>query len=82
MVNAEGNSYLSCFSYKVRNVLYKKKWIEPFGNQGDYLFFYSFKFIWTPNALIRKQSIDALENVVIRLRAVELEELGELARRR
>ncbi|MCC2424290.1 AHH domain-containing protein [Bacillus wiedmannii] len=50
--------------------------------------------VWAPNAVIGQHSLDALENVVNRLRAVEfeggdlddiveaLEELGELASRR
>ena len=66
----------------------------PFEYQKDYPFFRSFRFIWTPNAVIGQHSIDALGNVVNRLRAVEarvcdfddivevLEELGKLASRR
>lgn len=53
---------------------------RAFQNQRDYPFLFSFRFIWAPNAVIGQHSLDALEEVVNRLRAVEaLEDLGDIA---
>ena len=79
MVKAKGIVFLYCFVVKLEIFLYKKNWIEPFEKQRDYPFFYSFRLIWAPNAVIGQHSLDCLENVVNRLRTVEaLEHLGDL----